>query len=161
MYAHAFCAGQLASAPARRAAAAARAREHLEHLERGGGLRCDNGARKRWRERGVRACRLLADLHEMRSNVKSLVLINTISREQRLRGEIISVFSVDPNAAQSTEIWCVTAPQPQSGRNFTHECPAALRVPDSVAGQRARRWLAEIGLRGKPSRQPTRIGAAG
>jgi len=49
--------------------------------------------------------RLLADLqpvlHEMRSNVKSLVLINTISREQTLRGEIISVFSVDPNAAQS------------------------------------------------------------
>lgn len=48
--------------------------------------------------------RLLADLHEMRSNVKSLVLINTISREQTLRGEIISVFSVDPNAAQSAEI---------------------------------------------------------
>jgi len=56
------------------------------------------GARGRW------GSRLLADLHEMRSNVKSLVLINTISREQTLRGEIISVFSVDPNAAQSAEI---------------------------------------------------------
>ena len=56
------------------------------------------GARGRW------GSRLLAVLHEMRSNVKSLVLINTISREQTLRGEIISVFSVDPNAAQSAEI---------------------------------------------------------